>query len=146
MKYLNYLTEVVGQDSLDQRIPYQMTNNNLVMKNFKSLGYKIYNFDSGWWGTRNLVVADENLCAANQNMDFHTLYELKQTSILRSVDLFIKQTTQKIFHEERRDRIHCEFQEILELHDKTAEPIFALMHVMAPQDPYVFGPNGEVVD
>ena len=146
MKYLNYLTDIVGQDSLDQRIPYQMTNNNLVMKNFKSLGYKIYNFDSGWWGTRNLVVADENLCAANQNMDFHTLYELKQTSILRSVDLFIKQTTQKIFHEERRDRIHCEFQEILELHDKTAEPIFALMHVMAPHDPYVFGPNGEVVD
>jgi len=146
MKYLNYLTDVVGSDSIDQRIPYQMINENFVMKNFKALGYKIYNFDSGWWGTRNIQIADENLCLTNQNMDFHTLYELKQTSILRSVDLFIKKPTQQIFHEERRDRIHCQFNTIMELSEKTNYPIFALMHVMAPHDPYVFGPNGEPVD
>ncbi len=57
MKYLNYLTEVVGPDSIDQRIPYQMINDNLVMKNFKSLGYKIYNFDSGWLGKINIQIS-----------------------------------------------------------------------------------------
>ena len=100
MKNVNYLSDIVGEESLDQRIPYQMISNNLVMKNFKTMGYKIYNFDSGWWGTRNLQIADVNLCSKNQSMDFHTLYKLKQTSILRIFDVFIKDPTSKIFHQE----------------------------------------------
>ena len=61
MKNVNYLSDIVGEESLDQRIPYQMISNNIVMKNFKHMGYEIYNFDSGWWGTRNLQIADVNL-------------------------------------------------------------------------------------
>jgi len=75
MKYANNLTEIVGSDSIDQSIPYSMINNNIVMKNFKNLGYEIYNFDSGWWGTRQLSIADENICGKNQNLDFHILYK-----------------------------------------------------------------------
>ena len=146
MKYVNYLSDTVGKESLDQRIPYQMISNNLVMKNLKSVGYEIYNFDSGWWGTRSLQIADANLCSKNQNMDFHTLYALKQISILRSFDMFIKDPSSKIFHQERRDRILCQFDEITKIKQKTEKPVFAFMHVMAPHDPYVFGPNGEEVD
>ncbi len=82
MEYQNYLSDIVDSESIDQRIPYQLISNNAVMKDFKSLGYRIYNIDSGWWGTRSLNIADENLCSSNQNIDFHTLYELKQTSII----------------------------------------------------------------
>ena len=146
MKYVNYLSDTVGKESLDQRIPYQMISNNQVMKNLKSVGYEIYNFDSGWWGTRSLQIADANLCSKNQNMDFHTLYALKQISILRSFDMFIKDPSSKIFHQERRDRILCQFDEITKIKQKTEKPVFAFMHVMAPHDPYVFGPNGEEVD
>ena len=146
MKYVNYLSDIVGEESLDQRVPYQMISNNLVMKNFKSIGYEIYNFDSGWWGTRSLQIADVNLCSKNQNMDFHTLYKIKQTSILRVFDVFIKDPTSKIFHQERRDRIHCQFDEITKIKQETEKPVFVFMHVVAPHDPYVFGPNGEEVD
>jgi hypothetical protein len=146
MKYVNYLSDIVGEESLDQRIPYQMISNNLVMKNFKSVGYEIYNFDSGWWGTRSLQIADVNLCSANQNMDFHTLHALKQISILRSFDMFIKDPSSKIFHQERRDRIFCQFDDITKIKQETEKPVFVFMHVMAPHDPYVFGPNGEEVD
>ena len=123
-----------------------MISNNLVMKNFKTMGYGIYNFDSGWWGTRNLQIADVNLCSKNQSMDFHTLYKLKQTSILRIFDVFIKDPTSKIFHQERRDRIFCQFDDITKIKQETEKPVFVFMHVMAPHDPYVFGPNGEEVN
>ena len=146
MKNVNYLSDIVGEESLDQRIPYQMISNNLVMKNFKHMGYEIYNFDSGWWGTRNLQIADVNLCSKNQSMDFHTLYKLKQTSILRIFDVFIKDPTSKIFHQERRDRIFCQFDDITKIKQETEKPVFVFMHVMAPHDPYVFGPNGEEVN
>ena len=46
----------------------------IVMTTFKNLGYEIYNFDSGWWGTRQLSIADENICGKNQNLDFHILF------------------------------------------------------------------------
>ena len=146
MKYVNYLSDTVGKESLDQRVPYQMINNNLVMKNLKSIGYQTYNFDSGWWGTRSLQIADVNVCSKNQNMDFHTLHALKQISILRAFDMFIKDPSSAIFHQERRDRIHCQFSEITEIKHETEKPVFVFMHVMAPHDPYVFGPNGEEVD
>ena len=146
MKNVNHLSDIIGEESLDQRIPYQMINNNLVMENFKTMGYEIYSFDSGWWGTRNLQIADVNLCSKNQNVDFHTLYKLKQTSILRVFDMFIKDPTSKVFHQERRDRIFCQFDDITKIKQETEKPVFVFMHVMAPHDPYVFGPNGEEVD
>ena len=146
MKYVNYLSDIVGEESLDQRIPYQMISDNQVMRNFKSIGYEVYNFDSGWWGTRNLQIADANLCSENQNMDFHTLYALKQISIFRAFDMFIKDPTSKIFHQERRDRIFCQFDDITKIKQGTEKPVFVFMHVMAPHDPYVFGPDGEEVN
>jgi len=146
MKYVNYLSDTVGEESLDQRIPYQMISNNHVMKNLKSIGYEIYNFDSGWWGTRSLQIADANLCSKNQNMDFHTLHALKQISIFRAFDIFIKDPSSEIFHQERRDRIFCQFDDITKIKQETEKPVFVFMHVMAPHDPYVFGPDGEEVD
>jgi len=146
MKYVNYLSDTVGEESLDQRIPYQMISNNHVMKNLKSIGYEIYNFDSGWWGTRSLQIADVNLCSKNQNMDFHTLHALKQMSIFRAFDMFIKDPSSEIFHQERRDRIFCQFDDITKIKQETEKPVFVFMHVMAPHDPYVFGPDGEEVD
>ena len=145
MEYQNYLSDIVDSESIDQRIPYQLISNNVVMKNFKSLGYKIYNIDSGWWGTRSLNIADENLCSSNQNIDFHTLYELKQTSIIRAFDMYVKEPTSNLFRQDKRDRINCQFDEITEINKRTEKPVFVFMHVTAPHDPYVFGPNGEEV-
>ena len=146
MMHLDNLANVLGNDSVDQRIPYEMINNNIVMQNFKSAGYQIYSFDSGWWGTRNLEIADVNLCSQNQNMDFHTLYQLKQTSVLRGFDMFVKEPSSQIFQQERRDRILCQFDEIVKIKQEVDVPVFVFMHVVAPHDPYVFGPNGEEVD
>ena len=145
MKYLNYLSDVV-KESKDQKILYQMLDNNLVMRNFKSAGYQVYNFDSGAWATRSLNIADENLCSKNQTTDFRTLYQIKQTSILRAFDMFVKEPTSRIFHQQHRDTILCQFGEITKIKQITEEPVFVFMHVLTPHEPFVFGPNGEEVD
>tara|TARA_B100001105_G_scaffold238652_1_gene215992 strand:- start:105 stop:1691 length:1587 start_codon:yes stop_codon:yes gene_type:complete len=146
MKYLNYLSDIVGNESKDHGILYQMLDNNLVMRIFKSAGYQVYNISSGAWNTGNLNIADEHLCSKNENMDFRTLYQLKQTSILRSFDIFIKEPTSRFMHQEHRDRIFCQFDEITEIKQRTEKPVFVFMHILSPHDPFVFGPNGEEVD
>ena len=146
MKYLNYLSDIVGNESKDHKILYQMLDNNLVMRNFKSAGYQVYNISSGAWNTGSLNIADEHLCSKNENMDFRTLYQLKQTSVLRAFDIFIKEQTARIFHQEHRDRILCQFDEITEIKQRTENPVFVFMHVISPHEPFVFGPNGEEID
>ena len=123
-----------------------MLDNNLVMKNFKSAGYQVYNISSGAWNTGSVNIADEHLCSKNQNIDYRTLYQLKQISVLRAFDIFIKEPTSRIFHQQHRDTILCQFGEITKIKQITEEPVFVFMHVLTPHEPFVFGPNGEEVD
>jgi len=146
LKYVNYLADKLGEDSLSQQIPYEMINNNLVMNNFKKIGYKIISFDSSWWGTRTLDVADENLCSSGKEIDFHILYLLKETSILKLTDVFLQKDTTSVFHEAKRQKILCQFSEMLKIENKINKPVFVFNYIVAPHDPYVFGPNGEPVN
>jgi len=146
MKYLNYLSEIIENESKDHGILYQMLDNNLVMRNFKSVGYQVYNISSGAWNTGSVNIADEHLCSKNQNIDYRTLYQLKQISVLRAFDIFIKEPTSRIFHQQHRDTILCQFGEITKIKQITEEPVFVFMHVLTPHEPFVFGPNGEEVD
>ena len=146
MKYLNYLSEAIENESKDHGILYQMLDNNLVMRNFKSAGYQVYNISSGVWNTGSIDIADEHLCIKNQNIDYRTLYQLKQTSILRVFDMLIKEPTSQIFHQQHRNIILCQFDEITKIKQITEEPVFVFMHVITPHEPFVFGPNGEEVD
>ena len=146
MKYLNYLSEIIENESKDHGILYQMLDNNLVMRNFKSAGYQVYNISSGAWNTGSVNIADEHLCSKNQNIDYRTLYQLKQISVLRAFDIFIKEPTSRIFHQQHRDTILCQFGEITKIKQITEEPVFVFMHVLTPHEPFVFGPNGEEVD
>ena len=146
MKYLNYLSEIIENESKDHGILYQMLDNNLVMRNFKSAGYQVYNISSGVWNTGSIDIADEHLCIKNQNIDYRTLYQLKQTSILRAFDMLIKEPTSQIFHQQHRNIILCQFDEITKIKQITEEPVFVFMHVITPHEPFVFGPNGEEVD
>ena len=146
MKYLNYLSEVIENESKDQSILYQMLDNNLVMRNFKSAGYQVYNISSGAWNTGNVNIADKHLCSKNQNIDFRTLYQIKQTSLLRAFDMFIKEPTSRIFQQQHRDTVLCQFDAITKIKQITEAPVFVFMHVLTPHEPFVFGPNGEEVD
>ncbi len=60
MEYVNYLDSENLQKRQD--VAQKIIENNNVMKNFKSKGYTVININSGWGPTREMPIADMNLC------------------------------------------------------------------------------------
>ena len=145
MKHMTDLTNVLGIDSKDQQLTYKMLNNNVVMLNLKNMGYKIISFDSGYWGTSAIEIADENLCTKTLNVDSTFLSYLKRTTIVDAFESFYWDDVQDFRADDQREKILCQFSEMVKIKDRIQEPIFVFNHFMSPHGPYVFGPNGESV-
>jgi len=132
MEYVNYLTDMVGIESKDKAVPYQMIKNNKVMNFLKSKGYKFIHFSSGW------VPTDHNRYA---DLDVHC-------SILNDFQMMLIRTTviDSFFFRNyiRRRALLCTFSKLAEVY-KIKEPIFVFAHIVSPHSPYLFGANGEPV-
>ena len=137
---MNYINEIESED-LQKRtdVAYQMIDNNLVMKNFKAKGFKVINVFSGWGPTRDISLADLNVCneySGILNSEFFSMVINK--SIL---DPFYV----KIFENDRKELLFCHFEKIKNMHDISEKPIFAFAHITIPHGPYIFGANGESI-
>ena len=136
MKYLNYLTEQVG-NSRDQTIPYEMGSNNLVMNFLKSHGYSTASFDSGWGFTRDMKSAELQLCGDNQLFNSNFLIMLVKASALNPVYV-------KIFESSHIELKLCAFDELPKVQNRSSEPIFVFAHIFLPHPPFVFDANGGI--
>ena len=58
----------------------------------------------------------------------------------------IKSFYVKLFIDDRRDKILCQFDRIPTALDDSNRPLFLFAHIMAPHKPYLFGPDGESLD
>jgi hypothetical protein len=145
MKHVNDLSSIVGINSIDQKIPYKMLNNNFVMQNLKNKGYEIISFDSGYWGTNGIEVADKNLCSNIVSIDSTYLSYLKRTTMLDAFDFLFLSDAQDFRAEDVRERILCQFSELSKIKDSSEKPVFVFDHFVSPHGPYVFGSNGEAV-
>ena len=143
MMYIHDVVENSENKDTENQILLKMINNNLVMKNLKSKGYKIINFDSGWSQTRNLEVADKNLCS-NYFLDYRFLTELIRTTKINSFE-FSKSLMDPL-NELKRQQILCVFDNLPELHKSFDDPIFVFAHMVIPHTSFVFGPDGEPVN
>jgi len=137
MEYLNYLTSEVGISSQDRKLTNKIFDNNKVIQILKSNGYTIVGFSVSSF--KPVKFADSNPCPALIFTD-ELLIILSESSILKPVLL-------KYLHldQAHRDRIHCKFSELSNLHLTTENPFFVFAHFKLPHPPYVFGPNGESV-
>ena len=131
MEYVNYLADAVGVDSSDNKLLYQLYNDNNIMNIFKSFNY--------------------TLVSSHPFPDYLTLsgYEMCTNSPLTSplqIVLWESTILSPIFtiNSERShaDRILCQFSELSSLHNSTKEPFFAYVHFLLPHPPYVFDPSG----
>ena len=137
---MNYINEIESED-LQKRtdIAYQMIDNNLVMKNFKSKGFELINVYSGWGPTRDISISDINLCD-----EYHGLVDSELFSMVLNksvLDPFFV----KLFEDDRKDLIMCHFSKIKNAHSITEKAIFLFAHITIPHGPYIFGPNGESI-
>ena len=112
-------------------------DNNIVMKNFKELGYEIINFNSGVGFTRDLQIADTTLCEkfGGELMNLEMIRMLTKNSML-----FPIQT--KLYQSDMRDQILCIFSEVTNIEKNRDKPFFAFVHIFIPHRPFIFDQDG----
>jgi len=147
------IPSMLNMDFVKQLIPwYEMPNSqrtqalyreidkSSVMANFKSMGYEIISFDSAWWGTRIIDIADHNLCE-NPDLDWRLLRQLKSTTMVPEIEPLNKMFNHQI-QNQKREQILCEFSELSKLRERYQGPIFVFTHIMAPHPLWVFDSDG----
>ena len=140
MIYLNFLTE--EKDGYQEfHLPYRMYEENIVMQNFKSAGYKVIIIDKPLT-SQSLQVSsslfDLELCKRNKYVDTELFSQMIKTSILVLL-------LEKWEEHEMREATLCAFSELPKQHQKFDEPVFVYSHLLIPHPPYLFGPEGEPV-
>jgi len=132
MKYINYLTDILGKNSRNLDPLLDLINNSFVVSFLKDKGYKFVNYCSGGEPTVKLRNADLNVLS------------LKRRNPL--VGLIKKSSMLKIFFNEinhvKRQLIPETFKALKEDVEKN-RPKFVLVHILAPHPPFLFGPNVE---
>jgi hypothetical protein len=128
MKYVNFLTEMLGDKSKDRKIPYQMISNSEVMNFLKWNGYKFIHFSSGWGATNYNKFADLNVYNSRAN-EFWMI--LIRTTLLRLFENhFIVYVARK--------RVVSSFSQLGKI-NRIKEPKFVFAHIIPPHPPYIFG-------
>ena len=138
MEYVNDLSNILGKDSKTYLPLREMLYNSQVIKNFKSLGYDIVIFESGFVSSENFVLVDDIICHEEGKIDSILFDTITRTSM---IGYFVERYEE----EQIRDRINCAFSEIKTIGNDKDEPIFAFVHMLIPHPPNVFGPNGEAI-
>lgn len=138
MEYINYFSDQLGKESKNYLPVMDFYFNSKVIQNFKSLGYKIVIFNSGWASPDDFKGTDVGLCKDKKLIDSVLLDTVARTSM---IGYFVERWSEQ----EIRDRILCTFSELPTIKDKYDEPVFVFAHILLPHSPYVFGPNGESI-
>ena len=135
MEYVNYLTETLGEHSIDHSIPYRMIRNNKVSQFLKGHGYKFVVIRSGWGPTDRNRFADISIKCGKYNEFIKVLIH---TTMLVVVEKHL------VFIDWHRDNIRRMFEE-LEKAPAIEGPKFVTAHILIPHPPFIFGANGEAV-
>jgi hypothetical protein len=135
MQYINEVGTKLGKDSKNVHPLYDMIENNNVMKDFKSMGYKIIVLGSSHKFSTDIAIADEILCLSNDPINSEFNINLIKTSILKPIYAMLFET--------HRDKILCSLSELPNVHNQFKKPIFVFSHLLIPHAPFIFGPNGE---
>lgn len=136
MEYINYLSDVVGVESDDRTVLYQMIEKNKVMDFLKSRGYKFIHFSSGWGPTNYNQYADLNIAISYYKWnEFQTL--LIQTTMIVPFE-------KKFFGNIGRRRVINTLYNLANIY-KIEGKKFIFAHIVCPHPPYLFDENGKSV-
>ena len=144
MKYINYLADELGEDSINTNLTHEMIGNNTVAHFLKERGYGIINFSSGWGPTDRLTVADVNYMNEvtfkflGRNLNLNEFYIVfLQTTILSP---FIKDP----MADQARSNILYAFDKLTEIPYQRGKKM-VIAHFNSPHPPYLFDENGEEI-
>jgi len=143
MNYINFLTDELGEDSrsYDPLLgkDFGLYADNQVIKNFKSMGYKVAKIGSVPMYLHEIPLADLSLCYKSIHLMDNRLFDtVARTSM---IGYFIERWSEDL----QRQIILCAFEELPKISSYYEEPVFVWSHIMLPHFPLIFGPNGESI-
>ncbi len=136
LKYINYLTNTMGTDSQDLKIPYEMIKNNKTVHFLKNRGYQFIHFNSTWGATLNNKYADRQISYNKGIFRDEFLRILAETTMFKIIDSYIIEDLAE-FH-------LYTFKKLMSIPD-IAEPTFTFAHIVLPHHPYIFDRNGNII-
>jgi len=139
MDYLDNISESRGIEFTGGIELIKISQDNSVIKNFKSKGYTIFAIQAGSRPTDSMHNVDFRLCTIKNHAVSDFSLMIFQTSILNPIHV-------ELFSDEKRDRILCGFNELAKTALRDETPKFVIAHLMIPHQPYLFGANGEPID
>ena len=143
MNYINFLVDELGEDSrsYDPLLgkDFGLYADNQVIKNFKSMGYKVAKIGSVPMYLHEMPLADLSLCYKSIHLMDNRLFDtVARTSM---IGFFIERWSEDL----QRQIIICAFEELPKISSYYEEPVFVWSHIMLPHFPLIFGANGEPV-
>ena len=143
MVYINFLADEIGTEVRNYKPlngkNYGLYPNNMVIKNFKEMDYKIITFNTFALHLHENPLADKTFCHRDKFLLDNRLADvLARTSIF---GYYIERWAEG----ELRQATLCAFENFGNAGNVFDEPVFVWAHVMLPHPPWIFGPNGEEI-
>jgi len=140
MEYINYLSEMIGEESGNWRPLHAMLQDYKVWRFLKSKGYKFIHFGSWWEPTRRNKYADINFKLPHSLSEFSDV--LYKTTMLYPIDWRLGITGYALdWRQQQWKRILQKFDKLAEV-PNIKEPTFTFGHFLTLHSPYVFDANG----
>ena len=131
MNYLDFLTEELGKDSADMRLPNEFRDNSLVMKVLKLYGYEITSFYGGLGAPGNTNLVSEKLCSyGTVNTD------LRKNLVLTYLPITYFNTALLEVHQ--KEKLECMFSSLPEIKGTEDAPVFVVGHFRLPHAPFIY--------
>jgi len=144
MEYINFLTEIAGDNTSDQTFAYPLVDNHKVGQLLKSQGYRYLHLGSWFEPTKVSTLADQNFIMGDLYLGldgFST--ELLETTLFAPIIRRLSSRTSSFeFDAQHLNRILYEFENLAKI-PPLESPKFVFAHILLPHDPYVFGSNCE---
>ncbi len=144
MEYINFLTDIAGDNTSDQTFAYPLVDKHKVGELLKSQGYRYLHLGSWFQPTKVSTLADQNFIMGDLYLGldgFST--ELLETTIFAPVIRRLTSRTVSFeFDVQHRNRILYQFENLAKI-PSLDSPKFVFAHILLPHDPYVFGKDCE---
>lgn len=136
MDYLDFIPKIVGEQSDNMLYTYDLRNDNIVMKIFKKNGYKVFSYYGGMGAVGTSTNVDAKLCAP-----FNINNDLKQ----KYFKMYIPFTflNNYLLHNPMIEKLDC-IENSIKNFNELGQPIFAMIQIRLPHDPYTFDSQGNV--
>jgi len=140
MEYINYLTDLAGEETDDQTFAYPLVGSHKVGETLRANGYRYLHLGAWFEPTKANIIADQNFVMGDLylgRLDGFSTELLNTTVFAPLIRKFFPETSAGDFNTQHANRILYQFDQ-LEKIPALPGPKFVLAHILIPHPPFIF--------